>query len=688
MARPFAYFSMFLLVFTAVATACGPVGGDDDDPTQTPVIITATPSGGGDGEATATEASSEPTATPLTADATPTPSADVPTPEPSPTTAPQPIGATVEADALWAGYDGQQGIGGTSHVRVTVENNDVGDLRVGFFESEVGGSGAQWRSSGWMAVITASLMLGINPSEYEFAFDIAGRADGPSAGALMTVAVLAGLLGDQIDPTMTMTGTINPDGTIGPVGGIPHKIVGAAEAGKTTVLVPAGQRFDVDYTLQQPVDLVQVGNQNGVEVVLVPDVYTAYRMLTGGSEIPVLDSVGTASMPPDAYNKYRAGATDWYARYQEERNRFLELPVEVQEYRTDIILFADDLATQADALLIEGQVSRAFQLMWEAAVFVKVGTQAAELDNLYLTQGIDPMISRVDSSASSQTRLSALVQKLEAQTPRTATDTVALIDAAAYLSAAQGIIFQANQAIDDLQYTEYTEDDILTAIYSSAYSFALADFYIEVADDIMSIGVGFGTTPAPDLDTLTAMSEVFRRGAESNIGYFDSVIIAPFAEQNGYSLELGKLLFIDADDTYLTAIAAVNGADILIGSMTKPEAQEIMRLGASLLGFNQSAMLIAEYYSLDARVDEFGSVVEYGRQTALAEMLDLADQRAEVWLSSVADEDPVSPLYYYDNARLERQGDAFEQLDSLGDFWHSAVLSELLAIFRISSSPS
>ena len=32
-------------------------------------------------------------------------------------------------------------------------------------------------------------------------------------------------------PSITMTGTINPDGTVGPVGGIPEKIAGLAEQG-------------------------------------------------------------------------------------------------------------------------------------------------------------------------------------------------------------------------------------------------------------------------------------------------------------------------------------------------------------------------------------------------------------------------------------------------------------------------
>ncbi|HUG90478.1 MAG TPA: S16 family serine protease, partial [Planctomycetaceae bacterium] len=220
MARPFSVFSVSLLVFTVLATACGPLSADDG-PTQTPVIITATPSGGAEVDPAATEdaGTQAPTAAPTSSPVAPTlPPADTPTPEPT---------GPIEVDALWFAFDGQQGAGGTSRVQVNIEDNDVGDLRVGFFESEVGGTGAQWRTAGWMSVITASLLLGINPSQYEFSFDVAGRIDGPSAGALMTAAVLAGLLGDQIDPAVTMTGTINPDGTIGPVGGIPHKIVGA-----------------------------------------------------------------------------------------------------------------------------------------------------------------------------------------------------------------------------------------------------------------------------------------------------------------------------------------------------------------------------------------------------------------------------------------------------------------------------
>ena len=126
---------------------------------------------------------------------------------------------------------------------MTVEKNDGRDLRVGFYEQEVGGSGPMWRSAGWMAVIMSSFLLGVDPVDYRYTYDIGGRADGPSAGGLMTVATLAALLGQEIKSDAAMTGTINPDGTIGPVGGIPHKIDGAAAKGKKLVLVPAGSRM-------------------------------------------------------------------------------------------------------------------------------------------------------------------------------------------------------------------------------------------------------------------------------------------------------------------------------------------------------------------------------------------------------------------------------------------------------------
>jgi predicted S18 family serine protease len=65
--------------------------------------------------------------------------------------------------------------------------------------------------------------------------------DGPSAGAAITVALLAALRRVGVMEGVYITGTINSDGSIGRVGGVPYKALAAADEGAETVVVPLGQ---------------------------------------------------------------------------------------------------------------------------------------------------------------------------------------------------------------------------------------------------------------------------------------------------------------------------------------------------------------------------------------------------------------------------------------------------------------
>lgn len=71
--------------------------------------------------------------------------------------------------------------------------------------------------------------------------------DGPSAGAAITIAIIAAIIDEDLNEGVYMTGTINSDGTIGPVGGIPEKALAAAENGATRFYVPKGQGTIIVY---------------------------------------------------------------------------------------------------------------------------------------------------------------------------------------------------------------------------------------------------------------------------------------------------------------------------------------------------------------------------------------------------------------------------------------------------------
>jgi uncharacterized protein len=71
--------------------------------------------------------------------------------------------------------------------------------------------------------------------------------EGPSAGAALTIATIAALENKTLNDTVMITGTINPDGTVGPVGAIFAKAKASKDIGAKLFLVPEGQGVQTNY---------------------------------------------------------------------------------------------------------------------------------------------------------------------------------------------------------------------------------------------------------------------------------------------------------------------------------------------------------------------------------------------------------------------------------------------------------
>jgi len=78
-------------------------------------------------------------------------------------------------------------------------------------------------------------------ASFELAGSQAQVIGGPSAGAALTVALIAAAQNTSVRPDVAITGRILPDGRIGSVGSIIEKAEAAAEAGMKLFIVPAGQ---------------------------------------------------------------------------------------------------------------------------------------------------------------------------------------------------------------------------------------------------------------------------------------------------------------------------------------------------------------------------------------------------------------------------------------------------------------
>ena len=105
------------------------------------------------------------------------------------------------------------------------------------------------------AVYVAENRTGISltGSDVIFSINAPGQVpsvDGPSAGALMTLLVIAAVEKKPLNEGVTLTGTIDENGNIGAIGGVTDKARAAKDAGKTLFLLPRDNAQLTSYTPQ------------------------------------------------------------------------------------------------------------------------------------------------------------------------------------------------------------------------------------------------------------------------------------------------------------------------------------------------------------------------------------------------------------------------------------------------------
>ncbi|MDT0322598.1 S16 family serine protease [Streptomyces millisiae] len=141
----------------------------------------------------------------------------------------------------------------------------------------------QMRESQDAAVSAALGYLGLDGSEVSVELNLP-RIGGPSAGLLFSLGIVDLLRGDGQGGDLTGgrviagTGTIEADGTVGPVGGVPLKTRAAARDGADVFLVPRDECSDAQADLPEGLRLIPVTTLSGA----VDDL----RALAAGEPVP------------------------------------------------------------------------------------------------------------------------------------------------------------------------------------------------------------------------------------------------------------------------------------------------------------------------------------------------------------------------------------------------------------------
>ncbi|WP_292460546.1 S16 family serine protease [Methanothermococcus sp.] len=160
------------------------------------------------------------------------------------------------------------------------------------------------QGSARIAAKVAFDICGKNQKDYDVYYVVRSNVPvigGPSAGATLCVATIAALNNWSLNKNVMMTGMINPDGSIGPVGGILEKIKAAKSMNVKYFLIPYGERYVSADDLtdnNNTVDVVKYGKSLGINVIEVKSIYDAVYYFTNHKIVekdyksnPVINSI-------------------------------------------------------------------------------------------------------------------------------------------------------------------------------------------------------------------------------------------------------------------------------------------------------------------------------------------------------------------------------------------------------------
>lgn len=552
-----------------------------------------------------------------------------------------------------------------------------------------------------VSAMVAATALDKDVTDFTFSASTGGAVDGASASGLMAGGFLAAMTGAPVDPTVSMTGMLDPDGTIGPVGGIPERFLGAIEKGKKRLGYPSGMRMAKSEASGELVDLVQLAKQHGAEAVEIGDVHEAYKLLTGRT-LPGPMPVAEAEM---ALDKGTVAALD--AKYKEWQTRVgsewatlvqLENAGRLPPLLGAMRQYAKSYAETAEALHKRGMAGAAYSRMLAAWAFASATTQAYDLLQKVQSGNIDAAIDSIKALDRLDETTTAALEKIGALRPSTLGGHLQML--AAFEAALRGYVFEQMASTSVEQTVAYLESlkGVPTAQLGSPEA---ADKIMQaLAPTLLYVGrtIAESTLATQELEfedeqsvpytcsipNVQRIAASFSSAGGASLRYFDTLLTRPLAEQNHISEDEARMKIAQLEpDSYVAWIASRIGNGPLDEVKTTwgetSLAWGLLSLAGGQLAYHDAAQLLARYDSLRVHTDDTGKIDKVEHDTAFAQLIAAAERhaRASAHAAKIATGTiPVQAKLAYQLAMVERDGDLGDRLDALSELWSASAFSE------------
>lgn len=633
----------------------------------------------------------------------------------------------VEVDVMWVRVQaGKSATGGSTKAKLTTAPQSDGAVRVGIYEQFSGGLGPQWRSAVWISAFLASTMLGKDLTDFKFTAEAEGFIDGPSAGGLITAGFLASLTGDDIDRTVTMTGTINPDGTIGPVGGIPQKFVASARAGKNKLGYPVGLRRSVDANTGKYVDLHKLAKKHGAKAVELGDVYDAYELLTGRRlPTPVPLSAREMRLDSDVEVRITAAYESWRKEVADRWSQVIAMRSgqKVPAALLTLANLASSEAGEAEKLFNQGMLPSAYERITKAAILARSahatlrivehmekGDRAAALGELRMVD-IEDELAKVlrDAAAVKADTIGGHLHMMSAfQEAITGwgfsgfgSQLGADADAALTVIAAKAKEQPATTTPKKHDDGLATANNIVEAVLPAVLANHRAAAYVQITRDRIDIEAVDSLDYECALPSVQRLATSYSSAAAANIKYFDALLLTQVASALRVTETRARQFILRREPDYLVAAMAFAMHQNPTGLTEKLRAEwgeeslpwRLSSLSGGLLSYFKTSLLINKWYALAPTINaKTGRVDKVAHEKAFINMITSAERKAREHARSAKIATGLVPLQaklrYQAAVVLRERGDLTDKLRALELFWAASMYSQAAVMLARNPEPA
>lgn len=574
--------------------------------------------------------------------------------------------------------------GGVTKARLRVAPNEARQFHVALIDDCIDCAGKMWKATVRIAAALAANSLGQSLLDHEFDLSVRGQIDGPSGGALLAATFMAILSGQQDEATLRerlkivgMTGGLNPDGTIMPVGGIPQKLLAAAEEHKEIFCYPYGQRHADNANSKEKEDIQKLAEQKHIKVIEIGDLSEAYHCLTGVELQPTQAVLATEMNDP--FDGMRGVATHWL------NDAFAILKDLPQNRFGTPALFEQAAAAsaeyrRADAHLVQSQM---VPLGYEEALDATSMLQGVRQVTILRSLCADPKLTPVQRAARILEELNKVLgvtkrwddfyQRLVSGEPRYVEDAIHLVQAHMWLARAQVAIARQNEVLPTRPAQSPTAPkspakpgDIcaqktLDMLDAPLHRLASANLYVSVGRDLFHVEEKRGPQLRLDADMLESLVQLYNSLADANW----ELLMALQGKTGATTEQEREMVHLI---NYMLAKRQEKGIHAKLAS-----------LGAALLAELESSTLLIDLMlthdspgegAVDAHDDVFGYMLRRAELKARE-----AAAVAKLYAGTV----PLPARFHYlhGHHRRETNEGVSRKLRALKAYWTSAAISEL-----------